>query len=161
SMVWLAAWLLTSIPRGSATTKYWIWVATSLNFMLPLGALVDKSLARYLTWASPLGLIGGIGLRIAEDAVLSSVLGTVWLLGAALMFLRLCLRLRAEWRWSHGTEEPGAADAFPSFFAQGVAVRYTRVSQTPSVDGLLRPGILLPRGIDRLLSKDELAAVLA
>jgi len=24
SMVWLAAWILTSIPRGSATTKYWI-----------------------------------------------------------------------------------------------------------------------------------------
>src|SRR5437588_7124270 len=94
SIVWLAAWLLTSIPRGSATTKHWIWLATSLNFMLPLGALVDRLLARHLTWASPLGFIGGAGLRIAEDDGLRSVLGAVWLLGAALMFTRLCLRLR-------------------------------------------------------------------
>jgi hypothetical protein len=32
SIVWLAASLLTTMPRGSATAKYWIWVATSLNF---------------------------------------------------------------------------------------------------------------------------------
>jgi hypothetical protein len=52
-------------------------VATSLNFMLPLGVLLDKALARHLAWASPLGIIGGVGLRIAEDGVLASVLGTV------------------------------------------------------------------------------------
>ena len=50
-------------------------MATSLNFMLPLGALLDKSLARHLAWASPLAFIGGVGLRIAEDASLASVLG--------------------------------------------------------------------------------------
>src|SRR5690349_6101376 len=96
SIVWFAAWLLTSIPRGSGTTKYWIWVATSLNFMLPVGALVDQAMARHLTWASPLAFIGGVGLRIAEDSGLASLLGAVWLLGAALMFTRLYLRLRAE-----------------------------------------------------------------
>jgi hypothetical protein len=66
SLVWLAAWLLTSIPRGSATTKHWIWLATSLNFMLPLGALLDKSLARHLAWASPLGFIGGVGFGLQK-----------------------------------------------------------------------------------------------
>src|SRR5690349_1378617 len=86
SLVWCAAWALTSIPRGSATTKHWIWVATSLNFMLPLGALLDQLLAPHLSWASPLAFIGGVGLRIAEDAVLAPVLGTVWLVGAGLMF---------------------------------------------------------------------------
>ena len=103
SIVWVAAWLLTSIPRGSATTKHWIWLATSLNFMLPLGALLDKLLARHLTWASPLAFIGGVGLRIAEDARLVSVLGAVWLLGAAVMFTRLCLRLRVERRAGQGS----------------------------------------------------------
>ena len=68
SLVWLAAWLLTSIPRGSGTIKHWIWVATSLNFVLPMGAIVDKSLASHLGWASPLGVIGAVGLRIAENA---------------------------------------------------------------------------------------------
>jgi beta-lactamase regulating signal transducer with metallopeptidase domain len=160
SLVWLAAWLLTSIPRGSGTIKHWIWVATSLNFMLPLGAVVDKSLARYLGWASPLGIIGGVGLRIAENGVLASVLGTVWLLGAALMFTRLYLRLRAERRAPQGLEDHLGDDHRPTFFAQGVPVRFGRASQPPSVGGLLRPCISLPSGIDRLLSEDELAAVL-
>jgi len=160
SLVWLAAWILTSLPRGSGTAKHWIWVATSLNFMLPLGAVVDKSLSRHLAWASPLGIIGGVGLRIAEDGVLTAVLGTVWLLGAALMFARLYLRLRAERRSAQGLEDDSGDDKRPMFFAQGVPVRFGRASQPPSVEGLLRPRISLPSGIDRLLSEDELAAVL-
>jgi bla regulator protein blaR1 len=160
SLVWLAAWLLTSIPRGSGTTKHWIWVATSLNFMLPLGAIVDKSLARHLTWASPLGIIGGVGARIAEDGVLASVLGAVWLVGAALMFTRLCLRLRAERRAEQGLDDHSGDHERPMFVAQGVPVRFGRASQPPSVAGLLRPRISLPSGIDRLLSEDELTAVL-
>ena len=160
SLVWLAAWLLTSIPRGSATIKHWIWLATSLNFMLPLGALLDKLLARHLTWASPLAFIGGVGLRIAEDAGLASVLGAVWLLGAALMLTRLYLRLRAERRAGQGLEDQGGDDKRLAFFAQGVPIRFGRASQAPSVDGLVRPRISLPRGMDRLLSEDEFAAVL-
>jgi beta-lactamase regulating signal transducer with metallopeptidase domain len=160
SIVWFAAWLLTSMPRGSATTKHWIWLATSLNFTLPLGALLDQLLARHLTWASPLAFIGGVGLRIAEDTGLASVLGAVWLLGAALMFTRLCLRLRAERRAGQGLEYQDRNNKRPAFFVQGVPVRFGRNSQTPSVEGLVCPRISLPSGIDRLLSEDELAAVL-
>jgi len=32
SLVWLAASLPTSMPRGSATAKYWFWVATLAQF---------------------------------------------------------------------------------------------------------------------------------
>jgi hypothetical protein len=39
SIVWLAAWALTSIPGPSAATKHWIWLATALNFIVPLGAI--------------------------------------------------------------------------------------------------------------------------
>ena len=42
SIVCLAALALTSVPRGSATTKYWIWTATSVNFFLPVGAIFDR-----------------------------------------------------------------------------------------------------------------------
>jgi beta-lactamase regulating signal transducer with metallopeptidase domain len=153
SAVWTAAWLLTSIPRGSATTKYWIWVATTLNFMLPAGALVDKVWARHLTWASPLQVIGGLGLRIAEDTQIASVLGMLWLAGAALMSARLFLRLRAD-RANRSTE------AKPDFFTQGVPVTFGGGSQAPAVEGLLRTRISLPGGLDRLLSERELAAVL-
>ena len=44
SAVALAAWAATSSKRVSATTKYWIWVATSINFVLPAGVLVSNLL---------------------------------------------------------------------------------------------------------------------
>src|SRR5437763_17222849 len=58
SIVCLAALALTSVARGSVTTKYWIWVATSLNFFVPLGAILDRSWATHLSWARPLATIG-------------------------------------------------------------------------------------------------------
>src|SRR5438552_1596997 len=96
SIVCLAAWLLTSIRGGSATTKYWIWVATALNFILPLGAVVDKLSTSHLMWAAPLGIIGDAAGSLSRSPA-GAALAVVWLLGAALMFTRLCLRLRAEY----------------------------------------------------------------
>src|SRR5215467_11133411 len=58
SMVGCVAWVLTSVPGASATTKYWIWVVTAFNFFVPAGAVIDKIWALHLTWAAPLGAIG-------------------------------------------------------------------------------------------------------
>jgi len=159
-MVWLAAWVLTSIPRGSATTKYWIWVATSLNFILPVGAVLDKSFAPHLAWARPLSVIGDVGLGIAENAAVAVPLGIVWLLGAALMFTRLCLRIRAERRDARMISGLNAHDERPGFLAHGVPVKFAGSLQGPAVDGVLHPHISLPEGIDRVLSEHELDAVL-
>ena len=54
SVVGAAAWVLTSIRSASATTKYWIWVLTAFNFIVPVGATVDKVWALHLGWAEPL-----------------------------------------------------------------------------------------------------------
>ena len=35
SFVWFGALGLTTLIRASATAKYWIWVAASLNFVVP------------------------------------------------------------------------------------------------------------------------------
>jgi beta-lactamase regulating signal transducer with metallopeptidase domain len=155
SLVWFAAWTLTSIVRGTATTKYWVWVATSLNFVLPLGAVLDKSLAAHLSWAKPLGVIGDAGLRIADNA---TMVGAVWLLGAMLMAGRLCLRIRADHRDAQAG--PSAAESKPKYLVQGTPVRFSSGRNGPLVDGVLRPHICLPDGIDRLLTKSELNAVL-
>ena len=45
TLVALAAWAVTLPRRVSATTKYWIWVATSINFVLPIGVPALASLA--------------------------------------------------------------------------------------------------------------------
>src|SRR5258708_19658670 len=61
SLVGAMAWVLTSIRGASATTKYWIWVVTGINLVVPTGAIVDKLWAAHLKWAAPLGAIGGPG----------------------------------------------------------------------------------------------------
>src|SRR5215470_19360969 len=80
SIVGLAALLLTSIRRGSATTKYWIWVAASLNFILPLGALLDWIWSSQLSWARPLGVFGDAAAKISEGRT-AMIAGVVWLIG--------------------------------------------------------------------------------
>jgi beta-lactamase regulating signal transducer with metallopeptidase domain len=159
SIVWLAAWVLTSIRRGSATTKYWIWVATSLNFIFPLGAVLDKVWASHLSWAAPLGVIGDVANSISRGPT-AAVLCVVWLLGTTLMLTRLYLRIRAERRAAQATSGQSVLDPRPGFLAHGVRVRFDGSRQAPAVDGVLRPHISLPHGIDRLLSEHELNAVL-
>jgi beta-lactamase regulating signal transducer with metallopeptidase domain len=160
SIVWLAAWALTSIRGGSATTKYWIWVATSLNFIVPVGAVLDKMWASHLAWATPLSVVGDVGATLTRSAPLVAALGAVWLLGATLMAIRLGLRLRADRRAARAADGPGSPGPRPSLLAQGVPVRFAESRQAPAVDGVLRPHISLPSGIDRVLSEHELNAVL-
>jgi beta-lactamase regulating signal transducer with metallopeptidase domain len=155
SIVAIAAWILTSIPWGDATTKYWIWVATSLNFILPVGATLDKVWSSHLSWARPLSVIGDFANTLSHG-VFAVLLGSVWFLGATLMFLRLWLRIRFDSRKAQANQ--GAMK--PSFLAQGVPVRFAENREGPAVDGVLHPHISLPSGIDRLLSQPELNAVL-
>lgn len=160
SIVWLAAWCLTAIPGASATTKHWIWVATALNFILPLGAAFDTLWAPYITWAAPLGKIGDAGVSISNNAPLATLLCEIWLIGAAIMAARLGLRIAAERRGAGaiGGQSPFAPER--AWVADGVPVRFAGRRPGPAVHGLLRTCILLPDGIDRLLSKRELDSVL-
>jgi len=155
SLVWFVAWTLTSFRRPSATTKYWLWVATSLNFILPLGAVLDKSFAAHLRWARPLGVIGDAGLLIADNA---AVVGAVWLAGTIFMATRLCMRIRAARR--DALSAPNTTCSTPGFFVQGIPVRFVATRSGPVVDGVLRTQISLPHGIDRLLTPSELNAVI-
>jgi beta-lactamase regulating signal transducer with metallopeptidase domain len=159
SMVGVAAWALTSIRGGSATTKYWIWVATSLNFMLPFGAVLDKLWASHLSWAAPLGIIGDFANSISRGRI-AVMLSVVWLLGSTLVLTRLCLRIRAERRDAQATAGQSARQSRPAFLAHGIPVRFAGRGQVPAVNGVLHPYISLPYGIDRLLSEHELNAVL-
>jgi beta-lactamase regulating signal transducer with metallopeptidase domain len=156
SVVALAAWVLTSIRGGSATAKYWIWVATSLNFVLPVGSAVDKLFASHLSWAAPLGLIGDFANRISRGPV-SAVLALVWLVGAITMLARLGLRLRVESQVSRGQRR---LDHPTDSLVDGIPVRFEQDRQAPCVHGVLNPHISLPNGIDRLLSEHELNAVI-
>src|SRR5215471_11633148 len=76
SIVASAAWVLTSVLRASPTTKYWIWVVTAFNFVVPSGALIDRLWASHLTWARPLGVVGG-PVRVMTRGRTAVILGVL------------------------------------------------------------------------------------
>jgi beta-lactamase regulating signal transducer with metallopeptidase domain len=157
SIVGSAAWLLTSIRRASATAKYWIWVVAGLNFVVPVGAAVDKLWAPHLTWAAPLGAIGGPVWDMTQGWT-AVALAVTWITGALTMLVRLILRLRRERR---EVQVPADRhDSISSFIADGIPVSFDNRRAAPAVGGVLYPRILLPAGIDRLLNRQELNAVL-
>lgn len=158
SMVGCAAWVLTTIRGTSATTKYWIWVVTALNFILPTGAVMDKLWAPHLGWATPLGAIGGPIWNVTQGWT-AVVLAVIWIAGALAMFLRLISRLRRE-RESQASVGLSNQYVVSGFTAAGVPVSFDTRHRGPAVCGIFKPCILLPIGIDRLLSQREFDAVL-
>lgn len=159
SIVATAAWVLTSILRASATTKYWIWVVTAFNFVVPSGALIDKLWARHLTWATPLGAIGGPVWDMTEGRT-AVVLSVIWIAGTFVMLSRLVSRIRRECREAQAPAGLGGPGATSNFLVDGIPVSFGEEHPCPAVRGVLYPRILLPVGIDRLLNQREFDAVL-
>jgi bla regulator protein blaR1 len=159
SIVGSAAWVLTSIRAARATTKYWIWVVTAFNFVVPSGALIDKVWARHLKWARPLGAIGGPIWDMTEGRT-AVVLSVIWMAGAFFMLMRLMSRLRTERCEAQAPARLNDRGATSNFVADGVPVSFGEGHPSPAVRGVLYPRILLPVGIDRLLNQREFHAVL-
>jgi beta-lactamase regulating signal transducer with metallopeptidase domain len=160
SLVCLAAWVLTSVWNGAATAKYWIWVVTSLNFLVPLAGFFNAFGSSRIAWATQLGGLDEVGIGISRNLTAGVLLLGVWLCGAALMFARLLVRLRGDGRSQVVAGGRRAGPLEHRFLTRGVPVTWSSAGQGPSVDGVLRPYISLPLGIDRLLSDGELDAVL-
>jgi beta-lactamase regulating signal transducer with metallopeptidase domain len=158
SIVGVAAWMLTTIRGATASTKYWIWVATALNFIVPTGALIDKLWAPHLRWATPLGAIGGPIWDMTQGRT-AMLLAVIWIAGASAMLMRLISRLsreRGQAKVTAGLKQR----AVTAFVADGIPVSVGSEHATPAVSGVLYPHISLPLGIDRLLDQRELKAVL-
>jgi beta-lactamase regulating signal transducer with metallopeptidase domain len=76
------------------------------------------------------------------------------------MFARLLVRLHRDRRDASTAGGRNTTLLKRRFLAHGVPVTLSAAGQGPSVDGVLRPHISLPLGIDRLLNDRELDAVL-
>jgi beta-lactamase regulating signal transducer with metallopeptidase domain len=160
SILCLAAWLLTSFWSGAASVKYWIWVATSLNFMVPLGGFFNGFGASRVSWATQLAGLDDVGIGISRNLTAEAVLLGVWVCGASFMIARLLLRLHRDRRDDGIAGGRNTTPLKRRFLAHGIPVTLSAAGQGPSVDGVLRPYISLPLGIDRLLTDRELDAVL-
>ena len=159
SVVGAAAWVLTSIRGASATTKYWIWVVTAFNFIVPAGAIIDRVWALHLRWAAPLSALGGPIWDMTQGRT-AVVLAAIWIAGTFVMLMRLILRLRREGREAQLAHGLSINDAASGFITDGISVSFDARHRAPAVVGIFYPCILLPIGIDRVLNQREFDAVL-
>src|SRR5262245_20958713 len=159
SMVCAAACVMVMIRSASASTKYWIWVVTALNFIVPTGALIDKLWAPYLTWAAPLGALGSLIWEMTEGRTVV-VLSTIWIGGVFVMLMRLVSRVCRERCEAQAPVHLGDRPVMSDFVVDGIPVRFRDGQPGPAVCGAFYPHILLPVGIDRLLDQREFDAVL-
>jgi beta-lactamase regulating signal transducer with metallopeptidase domain len=159
SIIGAVAWLLTSLPGTSATTKFWMWAVSAFNFIVPAGAIVDLLWAPHLTWAKPLGAIGGPIWEVTEGHR-GVALGMIWAAGTCFMFARLTSRLRKEGREDRAPDHLKDQRTKSVFVTNGVPVIFGETHQGPAVRGVLYPRIVLPEGLDHLLERREFDAVL-
>lgn len=159
SIIGVVAWALTSIPGTSATVKFWVWAVSAFNFIVPTGAVADMLWAPHLTWARPLGAIGGPIWDLTEGSR-AVALGAIWISGTCVMFLRLISRLRRERREDQALVSLNDHIIGSDFVTNGIPVSFGGSHQSPAVRGVLYPRIVLPAGLDRLLKRREFDAVL-
>jgi hypothetical protein len=141
STVGAAAWVLTTIHGATASTKYWIWVATVLNFLVPTGAAIDKLWAPHFKWATPLGAIGDPIWNVTQGRT-AVLLAVIWITGALAMLIRLISRIGRERREADVTARLKER-AVSSFVADGIPVSFGNGHPAPAVSGVLYPYISL------------------
>jgi bla regulator protein BlaR1 len=166
----LACWALR---KNRARTRYWLWLAASLKFLVPFSLLVSMG-GRMVTPAHPMQAVTATRVvqlstsfapmppmvvraasapgRVTGVRWWPAVLGGIWLVGALIVtagWTRRWLELRRIRRQS----QPAALD-----FAIPVAI--SSAAMEPGVFGFIRPVLLLPEGLAETLSTEQFETVL-
>ena len=167
-----AAWGLTLLlAKNRAAVRYWIWLAASAKFLVPLALLV--SIGGQLGWRSaPVAaqaqfsvVMNEIGQPFLSEPfvrrtpapeaaanILPRALGAIWICGFAVS-VWLWVRCWFEMRTTLRESSPWQID-FP------IPVRLSATRLEPGVFGIWRPVLLLPEGITDRLAPDQLKAIL-
>jgi uncharacterized protein (TIGR03435 family) len=163
--------LMLAFRRNRAHVRYWLWLSASVKFLAPFALLMN--VGSHLTWSPAVQRIATPALSFAQEYVVQpfpdnssfipaaspganwmpSILFGVWACGfltIALIRFRSWLRIRVAVRASTATH-----------IHAGVEVRVSPGLLEPGVVGLMRPILLLPKGITERLTPSELKAVLA
>jgi beta-lactamase regulating signal transducer with metallopeptidase domain len=169
----VAGLLALALRRNYAATRYWLWTAASLKFLVPFALLV--SAGSHIQWraASPISQTGlvsvmkEIGVPFAPAAPTTSprqlesvdqtsrtpiILFAVWLCGSAVVafaWFREWLRVRQTIK-----------AASPLRLKIPITALSTPTRAEPGVVGIFRPVLLLPEGITDRLTEGQLEAIL-
>jgi bla regulator protein blaR1 len=169
----VAVWLLTlMLSRNAARTRYWLWLAASVKFLIPfsllvtVGSLLD---ARRDPQPSPTTIaieqvfeIPTLTLATPPttkqqafgnaSAMLYTTLYTTWFCG----FIVVLFRWWRQWRRIRAD----VRDATPLNLALPIRALSSPTLLEPGVFGIFRPVLLLPEGIAERLTPQQLQAIL-
>ncbi len=167
-----AAWALTlGLRKNRAAVRYWIWLAASLKFLVPLsllvsaGALVEwhpaPATALAVTRPAVTAAVDRVSAPFdsgrdaspAHRGVGRYVITGVWLAGwvwGAIFWLGCVRRMRALER---------AATRLPLDLP--IPVKSSAARLEPGVFGIFRPVLILPEGITERLTGQQLEGILA
>jgi beta-lactamase regulating signal transducer with metallopeptidase domain len=154
------ALVMPLFKRQSASLRFWLWFAASVKFLFPFSLLV------WLGGFLP-ALPERAPLLVAESLVMTPVLiappmemmpavpwlWVVWAAGALFLAVRWLVRLRSL--QTAVRDAPALAVDCP------VPVKAVASFLEPGLVGILRPVIVMPRGVTEHLSPSEMRAVLA
>lgn len=165
------------LRKNSARARYLLWLAGSVKFLVPFALL--NAVGAQISWTlgpvhriepsffsitgqmtAPIRQFGGAGSAMAHAAHPGSysnavllVFGVLWALGA----LVVAARWFARWLLIRRALQESTETSLP--FA--VPVRSSTSQLEPAVVGILRPVLLLPKGIEQRLTPEQMSTVLA
>jgi uncharacterized protein (TIGR03435 family) len=180
------AMLTLAFRRAHAQTRYGIWFAASLKFLIPFAALT--SLGAQLEWrealpstppewtaaieavgepftSPPVDIVLPRAISVGANVPLSLIAGAIWSAGFVTLLGVWLVRWRRVSRAAYsGTriESGRTHDALRSLSSTSrLPLVESETSLEPGVFGILRPVLLWPREIDMRLDDAQVRAVLA
>jgi beta-lactamase regulating signal transducer with metallopeptidase domain len=168
--VFAASLLTLALKNNRASARYWVWLAASVKFLIPFSLLVSagselgsrmlpsreqpqvfsvmEEISRPLMLSNPTPMLSGSVHTF--HPVLGFLFG-VWLCGfvtAAIYWLMSWRRIRAALR-----------SATPLHLNLSIPAMSFPGRLEPGVFGIRKPVLLLPEGITRYLTPDQLATI--
>ena len=157
--IWLISVLKFSLPSAMlAVTGAWV------AFVLPAGAWVSFVAAKLSVLLA--AMFGLLPTHISPDGIafVSFSLEAFWGIGSAILFGTWLSRLRKSHDgFSASTNKEAAAlDRAKRRlgFRRTVRLRCAEGSKTPALAGILRPTVVIPRGLSEILTPTEFEAIL-
>jgi uncharacterized protein (TIGR03435 family) len=170
----VAGLLTLALRMNRAQTRYWLWLAASVKFLIPFSLLVDvgshwgRHTAPTITLPvlsyvmeranQPFSLPAPLATATAAPANsfvnwVPAVLSTVWAIGFATL-------IWSWWRRWRGLRT-ALRTAWPIDLQIGMEAKMSSAFAEPGVFGVRRPTLLLPAGISDRLTPPQLKAIVA
>src|SRR5882762_6635695 len=186
----IAGLLTLALRKNHARVRYWVWLATSVRFLIPFSLLVG--IGSYLPWSRhAAGTKAGFYIAMEEVSqpftqptmplvrqgiasagqthLLPAILAAVWLCGFLVVIFQWYFRWRrisAAIRKSVPLEDGREVQALRRLeriggMRKGTEMLLSRTSLEPGIFGIIRPVLVWPEGISERLEDAHLEVILA